>query len=102
MPLSSSSYILSLWLNHHVPSSAKLLTYRLPSSFIAGVGGVRRPALGPSRMALHLQGGQLRPLPPRGEPRPRPQVLRSLRPAPLWHVAPGHGEKHPLDTVQSG
>ena len=60
---------------------------------ISGVGGVRRPALGQARVDLDLQGvRQLRPLPPRGEPRPRAQILRALRPATLRHAAPRNGK----------
>ena len=59
--------------------------------FLSGVGGVRRPALGPAGVDLHLQRGR-RPLPPRGEPRPRTPLLRALRAATLRHAAPRHGK----------
>ena len=63
------------------------------SSFISGVGGIRRPALGQTGVGLDLQGGQLRPLPPRGEPRPRAQIIRPLCTATLWHTAPCNGKE---------
>ena len=69
------------------------------SSSISGVGWVRWPALGQAGVDLHLQGGQLRTLPPRGEPRPRTQILRTIRTATLWNTAPGHGKKI-METVK--
>ena len=69
------------------------------SSSISGVGWVRWPALGQAGVDLHLQGGQLRTLPPRGEPRPRTQILRTIRTATLWNTAPGHGKKI-IETVK--